>query len=118
LTGSWLGGTPHASGSLETGAEFARLVQESVTGTLEDILGQSGSMAVLYHLHIDKSQINTEEFHVALFRLFGQPAIVLEKMIIKRLYTQLRLSFRDNDPFDFRRSLDAARKTTRGAGGG
>ncbi len=104
-------------GAPETGGEFARLVQESVTGALGDILGQSGSMAVLYHIHLDKSQINAQDLHQALLRLFGQPALVIEKMIVKRLYGQLDLVPSDDRSFDFRRSLDSARKFMSKKGG-
>ncbi len=94
-----------------------RLVQDSVTGALADILGQSGSMAVLYHIHMEKSQINAEDLHQALVRLFGQPALVIEKMVVKRLFAQLGLIPSDDRSFDFRRSLDSARKFMSKTGG-
>jgi hypothetical protein len=86
--------------------EFERLFIEAVDEGL-GTLGESGKHMIFFHL--DKSYSITkhdipkrpEAFAKGLEKIFGAGATVLEKLIVKSLYSKLRLEYEDveNRPF-------------------
>jgi len=55
-----------------------------------------------------------EEFSKALEGVFGVGAHVLEKVILKRLYTRLGLEFNEGEGLSFKDCVDAARRVLNG----
>jgi hypothetical protein len=86
----------------EKGKDFKILFMEAVDEGLS-FLGESGRHMVLYHLErnysIKRHEIpkNPEAFVAGLEGIFGAGASVLEKMILKSLYSKLGLKYEEKE---------------------
>lgn len=86
--------------------EFEKLFVEAVDEGL-NILSQSGKQMVFFHLEkdcsISKHDIaeKSDSFAKGLEKIFGAGALVLEKHIIKSLYSRLGLKYEERKDYAF-----------------
>jgi hypothetical protein len=84
----------------ETRKNFDELFMDAVDEALK-VLSESGRQMLFFHLEksysIKRHEISQkpEAFAAGLEKIFGAGALVLEKLIIKNLYSQLGLKFED-----------------------
>jgi hypothetical protein len=91
---------------VEKGKDFDKLFIEAVDEGL-DVLGESGRQMIFFYLEksysIRRYEIprKPEAFAEGLEKIFGAGASVLEKLIVKSLYSKLGLKYEDkeNRPF-------------------
>jgi len=82
--------------------DFEKLFIEAVDEGLE-VLGESGRQMIFFHLDksysIKKREIpkKPEDFATGLEKIFGAGASVLEKLIVKSLYSKLGLKYEDKE---------------------
>ena len=81
-------------------SESRSLILEAVDDGLL-VLGESARHALYYQIEkrfgINREEIpnRIDDFHKALENLFGPPCKILEKIIVKELYTKLGLQFKE-----------------------
>jgi len=86
--------------------DFEKLFIEAVDEGLE-VLGESGRQMIFFHLDksysIKKREIpkKPEAFATGLEKIFGAGASVLEKLIVKSLYSKLGLKYEDKEDRPF-----------------
>ena len=86
----------------ERGKDFEKLFIEAVDDGL-DVLGESGRQMIFFHLEnsysIKRHEIpkKPEAFATGLEKIFGAGASVLEKLIVKSLYSKLGLKYEDKE---------------------
>jgi len=86
----------------EKGKDFEKLFIEAVDEGL-DVLGESGRHMIFFHLEnsysIKRREIfkKPEAFAAGLEKIFGAGASVLEKLIVKSLYSKLGLKYEDKE---------------------
>lgn len=86
--------------------DFEKLFIEAVDEGLET-LGESGKHMIFFHLEkncsIKKHEIprNPEAFAKGLEKIFGAGASVLEKLIVKSLYSKLGIKYEDTEDRPF-----------------
>ena len=84
----------------ERGKDFEKIFIEAVDDGL-DVLGESGRQMIFFHLEnshsIKRHEIpkKPEAFAAGLEKIFGAGASVLEKLIVKSLYSKLGLKYED-----------------------
>jgi len=84
----------------EKGKDFDKLFIEAVDEGL-NVLGESGKQMIFFYLEksysIRRHEIpkKPEAFAVGLEKIFGAGASVLEKLIVKSLYSKLGLKYED-----------------------
>jgi len=84
----------------EKGKDFDKFFIEAVDEGL-DVLGESGRQMIFFHLEksysIKRHEIpkKPEAFAAGLEKIFGAGASVLEKLIVKSLYSKLGLKYED-----------------------
>jgi len=82
-------------------------------------LGENNRTAIYYHLEksfrLEREKIsnNPEEFSQALHSIFGPGAEVIEKFIIKDLYSRLGLNFEEETSSEF---IDCVRRAQKNLG--
>ena len=90
----------------EKGKDFDKLFIEAVDEGL-DVLGESGRQMIFFHLEkshsIKRHEIpkKPEAFATGLEKIFGAGASVLEKLIVKSLYSKLGLKYEDKESRPF-----------------
>lgn len=90
----------------ERGKDFDNLFIEAVDEGL-DVLGESGRQMIFFHLEksysIKRHEIpqKPEAFAAGLENIFGAGASVLEKLIVKSLYSKLGLKYEDKEDRPF-----------------
>jgi hypothetical protein len=95
--------------------KFSRILLAAVEESLSS-LGDSSKQAILFHLEtsfkIKKERIptNLTEFENALEGIFGPGASYLEKLIVKRLYEKMGLTFENGVDWDFLKSVSKLQK--------
>jgi len=86
--------------------DFDKLFIEAVDEGL-DVLGESGRQMIFFHLEksysIKRHEISKkpEAFAAGLEKIFGAGASVLEKLIVKSLYSKLGLKYEDKEERKF-----------------
>jgi len=86
--------------------DFDKLFIEAVDEGL-DVLGESGRQMIFFHLEkscsIKRHEIpkKPEAFAAGLEKIFGAGASVLEKLIVKNLYSKLGLKYEDKEERKF-----------------
>ena len=86
--------------------DFDKLFIEAVDEGL-DVLGESGRQMIFFHLEksysIKRHEIpkKPEAFAAGLEKIFGAGASVLEKLIVKSLYSKLGLKYEDKEELPF-----------------
>lgn len=82
--------------------------------TLETILGENGKRIVLYHvenqyaLAVDEIIRKPRKFADALDNIFGVGARVIEMKILRNIYEDFGLSYKEDKSFDFAHYLGEA----------
>jgi len=103
----------------EKGKDFDKLFIEAVDEGL-DVLGESGRQTIFFHLEkscsVKRHEIpkKPEAFAAGLEKIFGAGASVIEKLIVKSLYSKLGLEYEDKEerPFaDYVNALKEANDT-------
>jgi len=90
----------------EKGKDFDKLFIEAVDEGL-DVLGESGRQMIFFHLEkscsIKRHEIpkKPEAFAAGLEKIFGAGASVIEKLIVKSLYSKLGLKYEDKEERPF-----------------
>ncbi len=95
--------------------DFEKTLLEAVDSALLS-LGESPRQAVYYHLNkrfkLQREEIpeDASEFSQALNFIFGPGAEVIEKIIVRNLYSSLNLSFEEKTCFQYAESVSLARQ--------
>jgi hypothetical protein len=68
--------------------------------------------ALIANYHLDKLTNAPQELHDQLSHIFGSSAVVLERIVVKELYSTCSLNYSDTEPFNFSLTdhLNVARK--------
>ena len=91
---------------VEKSKDFEKIFIEAVDEGL-DVLGESGRQMIFFHLEksysIKRREIpkKPEAFATGLEKIFGAGASVLEKLIVKSLYSKLGLKYEDKEERPF-----------------
>lgn len=93
------------------GEGFDLLMENCIMDSMKGALGQSGADSIVYHLHLKKFGNDLGAFHSGLASLLGDPAVVIETLIIKSLYSRLGLQFDEGENLDFVRRANYAKVT-------
>jgi len=99
----------------EKGKDFEKFFIEAIDEGLKS-LGEGGRQMVFFHLEnsysIKKRDIpkKPEVFVAALEKIFGEGALILEKLIAESLYSKLGLDYEEKDDYTFRNYVEEARK--------
>jgi len=89
--------------------KFAELLHECIFGVLKNVTGESGMKAILFHIELSHYIEDAGEFHKNLYEMFGDGAIILEKMIAKELFRKLGLPYSERSDFDFKKCVNEAK---------
>jgi len=94
--------------------KFKRCLLEAIDGSMFHILGETATQTIYFHLEhnerLKREDIpdNLEEFLFTLERIFSVGALVIEKTIMKNLYSRLsfenknlRLKYKKREQFNF-----------------
>ena len=94
--------------------EFGKVLLGTIDKSLNQILGETATKAIyfnleqIYHLKREDIPDNLEEFQFTLERIFGIGALVIEKTIMKNLYSRLclknknlSLKYKNKEQFNF-----------------
>lgn len=98
--------------------DFEKTFLEAVDTALLS-LGESPRQAVYYHLNksfkLQREEIpeDADEFSQALNVIFGPGAEVIEKIIVKHLYSSLNLNFEEKPCFEFVEYISSARESVK-----
>jgi len=98
--------------------DFEKTLLEAVDHALLS-LGESPRQAIYYHLNKSyKLQKNTipeeaDEFSEALSNIFGPGAEVIQKIIVKNLYSRLNLSLEEKTSYGFVDYINLAREVVK-----
>jgi hypothetical protein len=98
--------------------DFDRTLLDAVDCALLSF-GESPRKAIYYHLtkgfRIQKEDIpeDAQEFSQALSYIFGPGAEVIEKLIVKKLYSELNLNFEEKAHFKFLDFVNLAKDHTK-----
>jgi hypothetical protein len=90
----------------EKGKDFDKLFIEAVDEVL-NVLGESGRQMIFFHLEkshsIKRHEIpkKPEAFAAGLEKIFGAGAAVIEKLIVKSLYSKLGIKYEDKEERPF-----------------
>jgi hypothetical protein len=77
---------------------------------LENIIGERGMKVILFHIESVEYLDDPTVLHRHLYAIFGVGAECLEKLIVKKLFQRLNLSFEENGTFDFGKFVEQARE--------
>jgi hypothetical protein len=88
---------------------FSSLLRDSIGDGIRGALGQA-ILGVLSDQGLFDKASNPKEFHAKLQSVFGNGAIVIERVIIKDLFRKLNISYTSQGPFDYREALERARE--------
>jgi hypothetical protein len=94
----------------EVSEEVGSLVKDSIDESMRDLMGEEARKAALFHLPEADYGKHPKEFHVHLGVVFKQNASVIEKVIVRDVYSRLDLRFDDDGKVDYERSMKFAFK--------
>jgi hypothetical protein len=98
--------------------EFSALLAEAVSSTLKEILGETASTALIYHLEIRSGSAEETPLHGSLGRVVGTASGIIEKLISRKLAKTIGMALDERQPFDFVASVEHLRKEFTKAKGG
>jgi hypothetical protein len=104
---SWKAG--RAMSKLEQEKVFSSLLRDSIGDGIRAALGEA-ILGVLAEQGLFDNASNPKEFHRKLQTVFGNGAIVIEKVVIKDLFRKLALPYISQEPFNYGDALEEARK--------
>lgn len=91
--------------------DFDELLEETVTTTLGQVLGNEPANALMYHMGAKASASGAKAFSGALERITGSGSVIVEKLIVKSLYGRLGMKLEDDGvSFSFENSILRAQK--------
>jgi len=73
-------------------------------------MGESGMKAIFFHVELGDYIEDAGEFHRNLYEMFGDGAVILEKLIAKELFRRLGLPYSEKNNFDFKRCVNEGKK--------
>lgn len=87
---------------------------------MKNTLGESSAQAILFHLGLLQYVKKPREFHDNLCYLLKgtQPAITIERMIVKELYGKVGRPFLESGKFDFEEQIRMVKEGMSWKGGG
>lgn len=88
---------------------FEEVLEETIVGSLKDLLGESSMRAIIYHLGLERVAVDPREFDLKLRGLLNAPAAIIEEVIVKDLFRRLDLMYAPKGAFDFQRYANAAK---------
>jgi hypothetical protein len=94
----------------ETAFKFSEVFHESIVDVLENIMGERGLKAILFHIDLGNYLEDPSRLHRDLCTIFGVGAEHLEKLMVKELFRRLNLRFEENGNFDFGKCVEQARE--------
>jgi hypothetical protein len=74
------------------------------------VLGESGTKVVLQNINSSQYSDNPEEFHRNLYEIFKEGSLVLEEVIVKKLFQRLNVHYEEKTNFDFSRYVNRAKQ--------
>jgi hypothetical protein len=91
---------------------FEEIMQDCVERAFIQTFGDIGTRILFYYLwkSFSKDVMKPKKFTDVLHEFLGNGAISIEKAIIRQLYGELGMEFRDADDFDFVRCVEEARR--------
>jgi hypothetical protein len=89
---------------------FEELFEETIMGSIRDLLGESSMRAILYHLSLERLAKDPKMFDQKLRELLKVPALMIEEVIIKDLFKRLDLMYAPMGTFDFQKYANAAKE--------
>jgi hypothetical protein len=89
---------------------FEDLLEETILGSIRDLLGESSMRAIVFHLNLERVGSDPQAFDKKLRELLNAPASIIEEIIIKDLFKRLDLFYSPKGAFDFQRYVGAARE--------
>jgi hypothetical protein len=93
-------GLDEYSSSQQTQQLFLKAVHDSLCDGIQNLLGKGTLDFLVENYHLDKLTNAPQELHDQLSHIFGTGAVVLERIIVKELYSTCDLSFEDTQPFN------------------
>jgi hypothetical protein len=80
---------------------FLKAVHDSLCDGIQNLLGKDTLNALIANYHLDKLTNAPQELHDQLSHIFGSSAVVLERIVVKELYSTCNLNYSDTEPFNF-----------------
>lgn len=74
------------------------------------MLGESGTKVVLLNINPSQHLDDPEEFHQNLYKIFKEGSVVLEEVIVKKLFQKLNVRCEERTDFDFSRYVNHAKQ--------
>jgi acetolactate synthase small subunit len=99
--------TPHEDKACEKTGKLDDLLVRAVDETINQIFKEAGAKVIYdclenkYHLRLEEIAGKPDEFSAGLERLMVSAAPVIEKMILKNLYSKLELKFEEKEGYQF-----------------
>jgi hypothetical protein len=81
--------------------KFQQVLRECIEGGLRGVVGEMGMKALLFRIECGQFIDNPEEFHRDLCLIFGEAAVILEKVVIRELFSRLGIEYEERGDFDF-----------------
>lgn len=82
---------------------------------MKNVLGDSGMQAVMFHLKVTQVK-DPKEIHQKLSSTFQMGVSVLEKAIVRELFSQMKIPYGGSDQFDFLQEVADAYTAFRNSG--
>jgi hypothetical protein len=90
--------------------EFHLLLHDCIVEGIESILGEKVMRGVLLYLGLGQYTTDPRGFHSKLSDIFGNGAVMVEKLIIKELFRRVNIPFYENGNFEFERYVNRAKE--------
>jgi hypothetical protein len=95
-------------GKQEYPQDVRSFLKQTIDGSMRTLLGEEARQATLFHLQVPDYEQRPKEFHVHLGVMFKQGASVIEKVIVRDVYSRLDMRFDDDGKFDYEHSMKYA----------
>jgi hypothetical protein len=102
--------TNRTNSTLAQEKTFSSLLRDSIGDGIRGALGQA-ILGVLTDQGLFDKASDPKQFHTKLQSVFGNGAIVIEKVIIKDLFRKLSIPYSLQGPFEYGEALERARET-------
>lgn len=80
---------------------FDEVLAESVRASLRGFLGDSAFEVLMQNYHLDDLTGTPGQLHNELTQIFGKGALVLERVMVRELFSNCGVRFEDSDRFNF-----------------
>lgn len=89
--------------------KFAQTFQDCIFDVLRHVMGEVGLKAILLNMEFGHYMDDLGEFHRGLHSILDSGALVLERAIVKELFSRLDLPYEEKSDFDFAEYVATAR---------